>query len=420
MTPASKVTPESFCIEMARLYLFHKMYPNGNPNVGTAAERTAKMIADYGKPIRFSKLGADLFVEDVVITKPTKQVQKLFDAFTDCRWESVRFNPDIGSIGMVRVLDRMNSGGAGAYSSHGFSAGTFNVDEISNENPALADSGAGYMAFIPMVQELLEDVGGAKNGAWLRAHDVVRTLTDFMMSGTDLFGEIHELKDFDEYTFTHAINVALVASAMAKSMQVSDRIVDAILLGGLCHDLGKKSISPSVLNKPDRLSSDERAMMDRHPVEGAAMILKAPGVAPSLVPVIAFQHHMKPNGGGYPVLPVPFNPHPASMLVSVADTFDALRTVRPYQVAPASQSRSLSVLIELADTGIHHRLFISVLARLIGILTPGRNVQLSDGRNAVILSEGESDTLAPLVETDDMEIMDLSMPGTPKLTKVLD
>lgn len=420
MTTALMPTPENFCTELARLFQFHKMYPNGNANVSTAAERTSKLIRDYGKPIRFSRLGQDLFVEDVVIANPSKQVTRLFDALTACRWESVKFGPEIGSLGIMRVIERIYTGQTGTWSCPGFAAGTFGVDEIGTDAFELARSGAGYMAFVPMVQELLEDVGNAKKSAWLRAHDVVRTLTDYMMEGTDFFGEVHSLKDFDQYTFTHAINVALVASAMAREMQVSERIVDAIMLGGLCHDLGKKGISTVVLNKPDKLTAEERAMMDRHPVEGARMILKAPGVTPPLVPVIAFQHHMRPSGGGYPVLPVPFNPHPASMLVSVADTFDALRTIRPYQSQPASQEHSLSVLIHLADTGVHHRIFISVLAKMIGLLKHGKKVQLSDGRAATILAEGESDSLMPLVETADMEIMDLSMPGNPKLVKIME
>jgi len=138
------------------------------------------------------------------------------------------------------------------------------------------------------------------------------------------------------------------------------------------------------------------------------------------VPIIAFQHHMRPNGGGYPNLPVQTVPHPASLLVSVADTFDALRTVRPYQTVPRSQAQSLTILIGLADSGVHHRLFISVLARIVGVIAPGRKLILTDGRPATVLSEGEFDALTPLVETADMEIMDLSMPGVPQIREVLD
>jgi HD-GYP domain-containing protein (c-di-GMP phosphodiesterase class II) len=107
-------------------------------------------------------------------------------------------------------------------------------------------------------------------------------------------------------------------------------------------------------------------------------------------------------------------PHPAALLVSVADTYDALRTSRSYQ-DPRTTPEALSILIREANAGRVHKLFVSVFARMLEVVTPGRVVKLSDGRSAQVLSEGEYDALTPLVETEEMEILDLSMPDAPEL-----
>lgn len=415
-----KPTPELFCTEMARLFQFHKMYPSGNMQVNAALHRTADVLADLGVPVRFSRIGQDLFLEESVLANPSRQVVKLFDAFAENRWESLKFSPQMGADGLFKVLERISSPEVGPFRTLGFAAGSISTEEGGDGLDSQAEKGVGYLGLFPLVQELMEDVASGKRGTWLRAKDTVKTLTEYMLSGTDLFGPVSELKDYDEYTFTHAINVSLISTTMARSLQVSDKIVDEIAMGALCHDLGKKTIPHDILNKPTKLTPEEKIAMDLHPVEGARMILESHGECPHLVPIIAFQHHLKPNGEGYPVLPVQQIPHPASLLVSVADTYDALRTVRPYQSTPITLPTSLSIMLDLAERGVHHKLFVSVLARNIGVLTPGRRVIITGSRPATILSEGENDALAPLVETDDMEIIDLALPGSPNIEKVLD
>lgn len=415
---AHKPTPETFANELARLYQFHRMYPAGNPNVAAATSRAASLIAAIAAPVRFSRIGDTFYLEDAALENPSKHIEKLFEGFYENRWESVRFSPEIGEEGLYRVLKRMTGPDKGNFASTGFAGGNFNIGEKEVTASAMPSIAAGYLGLMPLAEEMLSLVASGKRGAWLRAQETIKTLSDYTMSGANLFGVVENLKDYDEYTFTHALNVSMIATSMARHLHVSDRVIDAITLGGLCHDVGKQAIPYEVLRKPGQLDAREREVMDRHPVEGAAMILANPDDVPALVPVIAFQHHMHPNGGGYPSFPYGSNPHPASLLVAVADTYDALRTLRPYQPVPKTPEHCLTIMLELADNGVHHRLFVSVLARLIGTVSAGKKVRLSDGRGAVILSAGEFDVLTPLVETEDMEILDLSVPKAPQLKEI--
>jgi putative two-component system response regulator len=96
--------------------------------------------------------------------------------------------------------------------------------------------------------------------------------------------------------------------------------------------LGKVKIPKEVLTKPGKLDPAERALMNAHPAEGAKLILASEEDL-DLAAVVAYEHHVMLNGGGYPTFRFPRDCHRASKLVHVCDVYDALRTNRPYRDA---------------------------------------------------------------------------------------
>ncbi len=103
-------------------------------------------------------------------------------------------------------------------------------------------------------------------------------------------------------------------------------------IAGLLHDLGKVKIPKDILNKAGKLEPNERAVMNSHPVEGARLII-ATEQELDLAAVVAYEHHIMLNGGGYPTMRYQRDCHWASKLVHVCDVYDALRTNRPYRDA---------------------------------------------------------------------------------------
>src|SRR2546429_5903301 len=108
-----------------------------------------------------------------------------------------------------------------------------------------------------------------------------------------------QLKEFDQYTTTHSMNVAVLTMALAESRGLSARDVRAFGVAGLLHDIGKVKIPIEVLTKPGRFSDSERALMNQHPAEGARLILRAEEDL-DLAAVVAYEHHIMLNGDGYP------------------------------------------------------------------------------------------------------------------------
>jgi hypothetical protein len=109
--------------------------------------------------------------------------------------------------------------------------------------------------------------------------------------------------------------------------------------------------------------------------------------------------------------------HFASLLVAVADVYDALRTIRPYRQA-LSVARASTILIQYALSGKLHREYVSAFLKLVGVLTPGRHVVLSDGTRGTIIEAMKDRTLTPMVEDEDGQLYDLSDPSAPGLVEV--
>lgn len=177
---------------------------------------------------------------------------------------------------------------------------------------------------------------------------VVRSLSVAMHSNQAMLLPLLQLKDFDQYTTTHSMNVSVLAMALAETLGMGPEAVRGVGVAGLLHDVGKVKIPLEILTKPGKLTPEERDIMQRHPGDGARLML-ASAEALDLPAVVAYEHHIMLNGDGYPRLRFRRTCHEASLLVHVCDVYDALRTKRPYRDAWAAE-RVVAYVDERAGT----------------------------------------------------------------------
>jgi putative nucleotidyltransferase with HDIG domain len=185
---------------------------------------------------------------------------------------------------------------------------------------------------VETVQWMHSEVGDRGLLPLLEAESVVRSLAVAMHGDQEMLLPLLSLREFDEYTTTHSLNVSVLTMALAEAMGMPARDVRAFGVAGLLHDLGKTRIPIEILNKPGKLSDEERAVMQSHTVEGAKLILTSDRQL-DLAAAVAYEHHIMLNGGGYPNRIIRRECHCASALVHVCDVYDALRTHRPYRGA---------------------------------------------------------------------------------------
>ena len=180
------------------------------------------------------------------------------------------------------------------------------------------------------------------------AEAVVRSLSMAMHGDQQMILPLLQLKEFDEYTTTHSLNVSVLTMALAESLGLATQDVRTFGIAGLLHDLGKVNVPQDILNKPGKLTDEERAVMQQHPAAGAKLIIDS-GRRLDLAAAVAHEHHIMINGHGYPKCHYDRDCHKASKLVHVCDVFDALRTRRPYRDAWES-ARVLTYIEERAGT----------------------------------------------------------------------
>ncbi len=161
---------------------------------------------------------------------------------------------------------------------------------------------------------------------------VVASLSATIHSERRLLLPLLSIKEFDQYTLTHSCNVAVLTMGCAERLGLDPASVRAMGVSGLLHDIGKVKIPHDLLVKPGRYSEQERELIQKHPSDGAKIILDQHRGS-DLAAVVAYEHHIFLDGRGYPALQFSRGCHYASRIVHVCDVYDALCTNRPYRQA---------------------------------------------------------------------------------------
>lgn len=159
---------------------------------------------------------------------------------------------------------------------------------------------------------------------------IVQALRVALARDGDAIIRLVPLRGMSEYIAVHALNSTLLALALAQHLGLEQSAVDEIGLAALLHDIGMARVPVRLLAKSDPLTADERELIKQHPVEGARIILQATA-ALELPAVVAYEHHLRLDGSGYPALTFPRESHFGARLVQLCDVYHALHSPRPFR-----------------------------------------------------------------------------------------
>ena len=224
------------------------------------------------------------------------------------------------------------------------------------------------------------------------------------------------VRSWDEYTYVHSLNVALLGGFLASKLFPNDsEVAECLSAGGILHDLGKARIPKEVLNKPAALTNEEFDIIKRHPAYGEE-IATSNGVTDPRILTVIRGHHERYNGKGYPDALAKERTSIEAKIAAVADVFDALTARRVYK-DPIESRVAVSMMID--NMGEHFDPeVVRVLLLSIGLYPPGTAVELSDGSMGVVVGARGKDLLRPqvLLKIDsvghkirDIQIIDLSV-----------
>ena len=238
------------------------------------------------------------------------------------------------------------------------------------------------------VRNIMDDVRMGKSIESERVKKVVNSMVDSILRNQDALVSLTQMKNYDEYTFLHSLDVCILALSMARHMSLSRDEMMEIGIGALLHDVGKMRIPPQILKKPATLSETEWVEVRKHPIYSLE-IMEASHDLPDKSKELALQHHERCNGKGYPSGMKGETIGLFGQIAGVVDFYDAITADRPYQ--KAIQPHEAIQQIYATGHGEFDRLLVERFIQCIGIYPFGTLVLLDTEEMAVVCgTQGES------------------------------
>jgi HD-GYP domain-containing protein (c-di-GMP phosphodiesterase class II) len=224
---------------------------------------------------------------------------------------------------------------------------------------------------------------------------LVQSLHEGINAHPSLFFTLTQMRDVSEYSFFHAVNVAIVSMLLGTRIGLTPSQVNRLGVAAMLHDVGKAHVPLEILDKPAGLDAQERGIMERHPVESLRILSGQKDIHPSAI-AVALQHHVRYDCSGYPDFKGFGELHFFSHIAAIADVYDALRSDRAYKPAMLPD-QAMEVL--LAGMGKQfHPILVKAFFQLVGFYPVGSPVELNTGEYAVVHRANPSAPLRPVVK----------------------
>jgi len=393
-----------------------QLYAPGHPlvvrSVTSLAEALSQIHASSAS-LAIGIVGDDLVVGEIPVPRAAENMGELMRRLQQAGVERIVIDRGVEIAELTRLVQALASADAAQVGSvTGLSH--IRVGRLQVERRVDAPSGD-----VATFRRLYDDAVSVASRLWDGAQTegkpdpnasrgIVDSLAEAVAQNRTALLALTALKNYDNYTFTHMVNVSILTMGQARGLGIEGALLREFGLSALMHDIGKVKTPTEILNKPDKLDDREFEIMKRHTVDGAEILRRTPEM-PALTPIVAFEHHLRLDGTGYPNGVVRGQLNLATMLCGVADVYDAMRSQRHYQEAFPTD-RILAVLQRNDGTQFDQNL-VRRFAQLVGIYPAGNLVRLSTGEIAVVLKTYAPDPYRPRVRVlRDADGIDLARP----------
>ena len=288
-------------------------------------------------------------------------------------------------------------------------------DETARKERARKD----YTHVLASFKEVTGKVMDQKKAGMRKTVRVIQTMVSNLLEDDEIYSAISTLRVFDDYTYTHSVNVAILAMCIGKRIGLSRRLLERLGLCGLFHDLGKIEVPHEILNKPGKLNDREFKYMEDHSLNSARLItkLRASSDRKAKILLPPFEHHLKYNLTGYPYTNWQKPLSLFGCILAIADVYDAVTSPRVYRKTTMSPDRALGIILEGAEKDFDP-ILVKVFINMLGVYPVGTLLRLNTGELALVLKtpaqKGERRPLAGLMQPDNTggyqqgEVIDLA------------
>jgi HD-GYP domain-containing protein (c-di-GMP phosphodiesterase class II) len=255
-----------------------------------------------------------------------------------------------------------------------------------------------YAESVAVAREVLLGVRIGRSVSVRRVKRSVQRIVDEVLNNESSILGMTVLRDYDQYTFAHSVNVCIFSIALGKRLGLTKLELYELGMGALMHDLGKVRMPIELTTKAGHLEEPEWGVVREHPTEGLLALLEMRGMGeiPVRSMLAAYEHHIKVDGSGYPPSMRARQPILFSRIVAVADGFDAATTRRSYQAQPWLPD---AVLREMRDNPARgfDPLIVKAFISMTGFYPVGSVVVLDTFELAVVVAANAAAPHLPVV-----------------------
>ncbi len=384
--------------ELSSARQVYALYPAGHPKRAEATRELRTLIlglrqAKGGDPVLFVSNG-NFYLGPTLLAWESLTHHRLASALTDAGVASLEFLPDPSEDDMDALV-RMLLGEAEARVE--LSSVTVNRAGIGlpKDHWGVAELLQSYAAGLELLRQTAARLLAGQSADMNDTVRLTEHLADLIARDPAQVLLLTTVKSYDEYTYHHMVNVCILTLAIARAVGLPHDQAIALGIGGLLHDVGKVKVPQEVLQHDGSLNEEQWRLIQRHPVDGAGLVVVATRDPYHAAVAAILEHHVAFDTSGYPGLSGHRGPSPSARIVAVADTFDAVTSKRPYRRAE-ERRQALSLLQAGAGRAYDPRV-VRTFIRLMGLFPVGSFVQLESREVGVVIRNHEHLLARPVV-----------------------
>jgi len=378
------------------LRLYPLTHPANGRHMDLLVDRLFTMLRGQDL-VRMGLLEGSLFLEEVLFVDDNPAATEIIQLLKKFEIDGLEFVHGVTALELRHLLQVLNDGRArGDRFSQVLQAhGVRHIrpvlvkkdDDDDEHSPRVI-----YKRALAVVYRIFHDVRMGTIPASDAAMKTVKSMVHMTLTEPHALFAMSMLKDYDNYTFTHSVNVAVLALTVGRACGLNEERLRVLGLGALLHDIGKLKVDWQIINKPGQLTDAEFEQIKQHPVNGADIVRKMEGVTPEIVDIV-IGHHLRFNREGYPADARGQAASPMVDMAAIADTYDAMTTLRSYQ-RPMTPKSAIARLEELSGSVLHPD-FLSSFIHFLGPYPVGTLVRLTSNEIGLVfrLSTEQPDDL---------------------------
>jgi HD-GYP domain-containing protein (c-di-GMP phosphodiesterase class II) len=386
-------TPRSIINQLAILLRNLQIHDPNNEAVRDSIGRLIKLITPVlksEKELRIDLIGEYFYFNNSRVKFPLNLLQNfdfLVSEFRRRRLGSIIFGEHTNLTDIQSLIMALLASSSSGNPYESMETILKDVDNISIEEfhevreAQVVDKKKGvakaYYNVVSCAKSIAERIKANEKIEFKKAKRAIEPILDLVIAEEPLLYGMTAIKDYDEYTYYHSVNVCIFCVTIGQKLGLSRKALRDLGVVGLFHDVGKTNIPIAILNKPGKLSKYEWQIMQKHPSEGFRKIIKMRKIDQQLMrmAMAALEHHLKCDLSGYPSLKHISELNLYSKIVSIADQYDAMTSARVYSRTPKSPNQALTIMQENAGSDLDPVL-LKVFLNTVGTFPIGSFVRL--------------------------------------------